>query len=117
MWGAGPFPPFGASAHFSLAIGSGEARSDVERVSRLKQTIRGFPMNVNLPRRNFRQRAQPVAHRPRQRNGSSGNARQNYERYVALAREAALAGDTVQMENWYQHAEHYFRIMEGNRER
>jgi hypothetical protein len=40
-----------------------------------------------------------------------GNAQRNYERYIALAREAALAGDTVEMENCYQHAEHYFRVM------
>jgi hypothetical protein len=28
-----------------------------------------------------------------------------------LAREATLAGDTVEAENCYQHAEHYFRVM------
>ena len=50
-------------------------------------------------------------------NPSLGNARQNYERYVALARQAALAGDRVQMENWYQHAEHYFRIMDDRENR
>lgn len=44
-------------------------------------------------------------------NGSAGNAHQKYERYVALAREAALNGDRVEAENWYQHAEHYFRVM------
>jgi len=48
------------------------------------------------------------------RNGATGNARQNYERYVALAREAALAGDSVQMEHWYQHAEHYYRVMNSD---
>ena len=41
----------------------------------------------------------------------SGNAQRNYERYMALAREAALGGDSVEMENCYQHAEHYFRMM------
>jgi hypothetical protein len=41
----------------------------------------------------------------------SGNARAKYERYVALAREAAAAGDVIEMENFYQHAEHYFRVM------
>ena len=41
----------------------------------------------------------------------SGNAQRNYERYLALAREAALSGDNVEMENCYQHAEHYFRVM------
>jgi hypothetical protein len=30
---------------------------------------------------------------------------------VALAREASAHGDTVAAENWYQHAEHYFRVM------
>ena len=40
-----------------------------------------------------------------------GNAYQVFERYVALAREAQAAGDRVVAENLYQHAEHYFRIM------
>ena len=44
-------------------------------------------------------------------NGSAGNAHRNYERYLALAREATLAGDPIEAENWYQHAEHYFRVM------
>jgi len=30
---------------------------------------------------------------------------------MALARAAALAGDPIEMENCYQHAEHYFRVM------
>ena len=40
-----------------------------------------------------------------------GNAYQVFERYVALAREAAASGDRIAAENLYQHAEHYFRIM------
>ncbi|HLY57410.1 MAG TPA: DUF4167 domain-containing protein [Stellaceae bacterium] len=40
-----------------------------------------------------------------------GNAYQVFERYVALAREAASSGDRIAAENFYQHAEHYFRIM------
>ena len=40
-----------------------------------------------------------------------GIARQNYERYLALAREARLAGDDVEMERCYQFAEHYFRVI------
>jgi Domain of unknown function (DUF4167) len=47
--------------------------------------------------------------RPRQK-GSSGNAHRNYERYVALAREAMQRGDLIEAENYYQHAEHYFRV-------
>jgi hypothetical protein len=54
----------------------------------------------------------PGRGRPHQpnRNGA-GNVRAKYERYLALAREAAQAGDEVEKENFYQHAEHYFREM------
>ena len=40
-----------------------------------------------------------------------GTPHQIFERYVALAREASTSGDRVAAENLYQHAEHYFRIM------
>jgi Domain of unknown function (DUF4167) len=43
-----------------------------------------------------------------------GNAYQVFERYVALAREAAASGDRVAAENFYQHAEYYFRVMNAN---
>jgi hypothetical protein len=42
-----------------------------------------------------------------------GNAYQVFERYLAMAREAASSGDRVAAENLYQHAEHYFRIMQA----
>ncbi len=45
-----------------------------------------------------------------------GNAYQVFERYVALAREAAASGDRIAAENLYQHAEHYFRLMNANGE-
>ncbi len=40
-----------------------------------------------------------------------GNAPQIYERYLTLARDAATSGDRVAAESHYQHAEHYFRVM------
>lgn len=43
----------------------------------------------------------------------AGNARQHYERYLARASEAQLAGDVVEVENCYQHAEHYLRVIRG----
>jgi Domain of unknown function (DUF4167) len=43
-----------------------------------------------------------------------GNAYQVFERYLSLAREAAASGDRVAAENLYQHAEHYFRVMNAN---
>jgi hypothetical protein len=45
-----------------------------------------------------------------------GTAQQIFERYVALAREAATTGDRIAVENLYQHAEHYFRISNARRE-
>jgi hypothetical protein len=57
------------------------------------------------------QRQRQGGGQPSRHNNSPANAQRNYERYLALAREAALSGDTVEMENCYQHAEHYFRVM------
>ena len=45
-----------------------------------------------------------------------GSAHQIFERYVALAREAATSGDRIAAENLYQHAEHYFRIANASRD-
>lgn len=39
-----------------------------------------------------------------------GNAFQVHEKYVGLARDAMTAGERIAAENYYQHAEHYFRI-------
>jgi hypothetical protein len=69
----------------------------------------------------------PFQHQPRppQRNQSfdssgpnlkmRGSAYQIFERYVALAREAATSGDRVAAENFYQHADHYFRVAKESR--
>ncbi len=40
-----------------------------------------------------------------------GNAWQVNEKYLTLARDAASSGDRIQAENYLQHAEHYFRII------
>ena len=55
------------------------------------------------------QRRTPSAPRPEPR--GSHNARRNYERYLALAQAEVQAGDRVAAENYYEHAEHYFRSM------
>src|SRR3954451_20101024 len=46
-----------------------------------------------------------------------GSAHQIFDRYVGLAREAAIGGDPIAAENFYQHAEHYFRINNASRDR
>ncbi len=40
-----------------------------------------------------------------------GNAQQVYEKYLALARDAMTAGDRIATENYFQHAEHYLRVL------
>ena len=39
------------------------------------------------------------------------NAQRSYERYLALAQAQVQSGDMIGAENFYQHAEHYFRSM------
>jgi hypothetical protein len=45
-----------------------------------------------------------------------GSAHQIFERYLVLAREATASGDRIAAENFYQHADHYFRINNARRE-
>ena len=40
-----------------------------------------------------------------------GNIRQVWEKYLALARDAASSGDRILSEGYYQHAEHYYRMI------
>jgi hypothetical protein len=45
-----------------------------------------------------------------------GNAYQVLEKYLAMARDASAAGDRIAAENFYQHAEHYYRVISANGE-
>ena len=60
-----------------------------------QRATKGNCMNQNLRPRRGPQRP-PALRRPQ---SGTGNARQNYERYLARAREAQVAGDVVEMEN------------------
>jgi len=74
-------------------------------------------MNTHRPKS-----ARPFANRSKQwtSNGDrpdfrgSQNAQRSYERYLTLAQ--AQAGDVIGAENYYQHAEHYYRSMSSDRE-
>ena len=41
-----------------------------------------------------------------------GNAHQVFDKYQALAREAASSGDRIQAEAYWQYADHYFRMIQ-----
>lgn len=68
-------------------------------------------------RGNGRKHPQSTQARSFDSNGPSGrirgNASQVYEKYQALARDAQTSGDRVMAENYFQHAEHYYRIMDA----
>ena len=40
-----------------------------------------------------------------------GSSKQIYEKYISLARDAETSGDNVLLESYYQHAEHYVRLL------
>jgi hypothetical protein len=81
----------------------------------------------NRPRINMRTRqprpASSFAPRPKQWTPNaarpelkgSQNAQRNYERYLALAQAEVQAGNVIGAENYYQHAEHYFRTVSAER--
>lgn len=77
------------------------------------------PYNGNRPPQREQQRG-PRRDQTFDSNGPGvkirGTAHQVFERYVALAREAAIGGDPVAAENLYQHAEHYFRLGNAGRD-
>ena len=67
-------------------------------------------MTNATPRRSKSRRTESPGH-PRAQERNPQNAQKNYERYLVLARAEALTGDRIAAENYYQHADHYFRSM------
>ena len=45
-----------------------------------------------------------------------GTASHIAEKYLQLARDAQSSGDPIAAENYYQHAEHYFRLIAAAQE-
>jgi hypothetical protein len=64
--------------------------------------------NNRPPGRHLQSRA---PHSQRGGGHSLADAKRQYERYLALARTALMNGDAVEAQNFYQHAEHFFRTM------
>lgn len=72
--------------------------------------------NSKRPRgRGGSRRNVPARHQTFDSNGPSvrirGSAFQVHEKYLTMARDAGTSGDRVAAENYSQHAEHYFRII------
>lgn len=66
-------------------------------------------------RSNNNRRNVPARHQTFDSNGPNvrirGNAFQVHEKYLALARDASASGDRIAAENYLQHADHYFRVI------
>src|SRR5580704_1373962 len=85
--------------------------------------LRGFPVGVrtlDIDRPFNPQPRNPQNNQTFDSNGPNikirGSAHQIFERYLALAREATASDDPIAAENFYQHAEHYFRVDNARRE-
>ena len=57
------------------------------------------------------QRNNPRPGGSRRHDHTAANAQKSYDSYLALAREAASRGDPIAAENFYQHAEHFLRLL------
>ncbi len=76
-------------------------------------------MNTHRPKstRPFASRSKPrTSNVIRTESRGHQSTQRSYERYLALAKAQVQAGDMVGAENYYQHAEHYFRSMSSERE-
>src|SRR5438045_8947620 len=78
-----------------------------------KQRMRN--RNNNNNNNNNNRRGQNPMSRTYESNGPDvkirGTASHVAEKYLQLARDAQSSGDPVAAENYYQHAEHYFRLI------
>lgn len=78
------------------------------------------PNNNNNNNHNNNRRGQNPMTRVFESNGPDikirGTASHVAEKYVQLARDARSSGDPVAAENYYQHAEHYFRLIAAAQE-
>jgi hypothetical protein len=66
----------------------------------------------NRPGTGFRS-SSAFAQRRRGGNNGEAAAKRQYERYLALAQAALLSGDAIEAQNFFQHAEHFYRVMAG----
>src|SRR6478735_2346477 len=84
-----------------------------------KQRMRNRNNNNNNNNNNNRRGQNPMT-RVYESNGPDikirGTASHIAEKYLQLARDARSSGDPVAAENYYQHAEHYFRLIAAAQE-
>ena len=85
------------------------------RIKRSRGSAPRRKNNNNGHSNNSRSHGSGVYERPESR-PRYGVASQNYERYMNQAKDALSSGDRVQAEFFYQHADHYLRILNEYKE-
>lgn len=83
-------------------------------VANVKQRPRGRSNNSNNSG-GMNKKHMPVRNQTFDSNGPDvrirGNAHQVLEKYLTMARDSTSQGDRIAAENYYQHAEHYLRVI------
>src|SRR5437660_3366530 len=80
----------------------------------------GQNQNKRMRGRNHHRKNQNPMSRVYESNGPDvkirGNPAHIAEKYIQLARDAQASGDPISAENYYQHAEHYYRLIAAAQE-
>ena len=86
-------------------------RNNNNRRNKFRTSNRNFRTNgSNIPSLGLRDNFQRM-----HSSGNNNNAPKLIEKYSNLAREALLSGDKILSENYYQHADHFLRILQEQR--
>ena len=86
-------------------------RNNNNRRNKFRTSNRNFRTNgSNIPSPGLKNNFQRM-----HSSGNNNNAPKLIEKYSNLAREALLSGDKMLSENYYQHADHFLRILQGQR--
>jgi hypothetical protein len=97
-----------------------DRRRDMRNGQNNNKRMRNRNNNSNNNNNNNNRRGQNPMTRVFESNGPDikirGTASHVAEKYVQLARDARSSGDPVAAENYYQHAEHYFRLIAAAQE-
>tara|TARA_Y100000815_G_scaffold125377_1_gene113079 strand:+ start:801 stop:1196 length:396 start_codon:yes stop_codon:yes gene_type:complete len=86
-------------------------RNNNNRRNKFRTSNRNFRTNgSNIPSPGLKNNFQRM-----HSSGNNNNAPKLIEKYSNLAREALLNGDKMLSENYYQHADHFLRILQEQR--
>ena len=86
-------------------------RNNNNRRNKFRTSNRNFRTNgSNIPSPGLKNNFQRM-----HSSGNNNNAPKLIEKYSNLAREALSSGDKILSENYYQHADHFLRILQEQR--